>query len=89
MAVMALDTIVCASLITLKAAVVTLGASLCKDCTMLGGVRPRGVRLVKSNCDLLTEANIGKEGGIYLQLVLECLRFSCLANSKLRCYTPQ
>jgi hypothetical protein len=86
---MALDTIVYALLMTLKAAVVTLRALLCKDCTMLGGVRLRGVRLMKSNCDLLTEVNIGKEGGIYLQLVLKCLQFSCLANSKLRCYTPQ
>ncbi len=49
MAVMALDTTVYASLMTLIAAVVTLGASLCKDCTMPGGVRPRGDRLVKSN----------------------------------------
>jgi hypothetical protein len=49
MALMALDTTVYASLMTLRAAIVTLGTSLYKDCTMLDGVRPRGDRLVKSN----------------------------------------
>jgi hypothetical protein len=48
-AVIALNTIVCVLLITLKATVVTLRALLYKDCTMLGRVRSRGSRLVKSN----------------------------------------
>jgi hypothetical protein len=68
-AVMALETAVCASLISLIAADVTLGASLCTDCTMPDGVRPRVDRLVKSNCDLSTEANIVEEGRKYLQSV--------------------
>ena len=54
-AVIALDTTVWASLAILRVAVVTLGASLCKDCTIPlppptpGGVRPRGERLVELN----------------------------------------
>ena len=38
-----------ALLMTLKAVVVTLGISLYKDYTMLGGVRPCRDRLMKSN----------------------------------------
>lgn len=65
MAVVALDATVCASLITLKAAVVILGASLCKDCTMLGGVRPRGDRLI-SQTEIYQQRLIQVEGEGYI-----------------------